>query len=82
LRVGRQRPVGDGLDVPGVVNQPEVVPGDRIGHVQIVGSEDLLSDQPLAQQPVLRHRKPVLFRQRQHERVGVEGFHDAKVLLQ
>ena len=75
LRVGRQRAVGDGVDVRGVVNQPQVVPGDRIGHVQIAGGEDPVADQPFAQQPVLRHRKPVLFRQRQHERVGVEGFH-------
>ena len=35
-----------------------------------------LLDQLFRQQPVLRHRKPMLLRQRQHERVGVEGLHE------
>ena len=40
-----------------------------------LGAQHPLVDQPLAQQPVLRHRKPVLLGQRQHEGVGVEGSH-------
>jgi hypothetical protein len=58
------------------VGQPEIAPRGRLGHVEIVEREDLLVDQPFAQQPVLGHRKSMGLRQRQHERVGVERLHE------
>jgi len=43
--------------------------------MKIVRGQQTLDDEPLPQQPVLRHRESMLLRQRQHERVGVKRLH-------
>lgn len=67
-----QRAVTDGAHVLGRVRQREfaVARGRRLPHLE--PGEPL---EALAQQPVLRHRKAMPGRQRQHELIGVEGLH-------
>ena len=84
LRFGRKRAVRDPVDVAGVVDEPQRVPGNRLGERQVLGAQDALAEDPLAEQPVLRHRKAMLLGEWEDEGVGIESLHggDAKVLLQ
>ena len=75
LRIGRQRTGRDGFHVPAVVHQSQVVPRNRIRHVQIAGRQHALRDQPLADEAVLRHRKSMMLGQGQDERIRVERLH-------
>ncbi len=75
LRLSGQRAAGHRIDVVGVVHQTQVRPFDRIGHLQVVRGQDVLVHEPLAEQLILRHRKPVMLRQRQDEGVGVKTLH-------
>ena len=72
---GAHRAIGDGVDVAGVVNQPQIVPRRRRRFVQIVRRDDAFGEDALAQPRVLRHRELVSLRQRQHEVIGVKRSH-------
>ena len=51
LCFGRKRAVRDPVDVARVVDEPQGVPGNRLGERQVLGAQDALAEEPLAEQP-------------------------------
>jgi hypothetical protein len=62
------------------VDEVQILPGYGRRKVQVVGCQDAFGDETLAEQAVLRHRKAMMFREREDEGVGVIGDHVKMVL--
>ncbi len=75
LRMRVERSPHDRIHIRALVDEQQVVQRRGSRNAQPGCVEHSVCEQTLAQQPVLRHRKTMMVRQRQHEGVGVERFH-------
>jgi hypothetical protein len=81
LRLARQRPLLNRLEVTTGVHEPQIFPRRLRRLVQITGGHDAVSEQPFPKARILGHWKAMPLGERQNERIGIEASHAVNNVL-